>query len=148
MLLFFFSEFFFFPPWGDKQNIKYINSRQWSGGAQSRYSSGVGLTRVKLFPLLSQLGTMSKTRPHGTWLTTTKCDLAGQHVKRNKWFSLKAHYIKYICGTTLKFPSDTPTQWNTVLGGFMHQVSKLGIPHWHKPFYLCPDEWVKPSASS
>lgn len=37
-----------------------------------------------------------KTRPHGTWLATTKCDLVGQHEKRDKWFSLKAHYIKYI----------------------------------------------------
>lgn len=82
MLLFhFFSEIF--PPWGDKQNIKYVNSQHWSQGAQSQFSRGVGLTGAKSFPLLSQLGTMSQTRPHGTRLTTTKCDLVGQEVKRN-----------------------------------------------------------------
>lgn len=80
MLLFFFSEIFL--PWGDKQKIQYINNRHRSRGAHC--SRRVGLTRAKPFPLLSQLGTTtSQTGPHGTWLTTTKCNLVGQQVKRN-----------------------------------------------------------------
>lgn len=109
MLLFFFF-FRVLSAKGRRAEYQYIDSQHRSGGAQSPYSSGVGLTGAKPFPLLSQCGIMSQTRPHGTWLATTKCNLVGQHEKRDKWFSLKAHYIKYICGTTLKRPSDTPTQ--------------------------------------
>lgn len=81
---------------GDKQNIKHINSQHWNLSAQDNHCNGVGLTRANLSPFLFKIGNKSKTGPDGTWLTTTKCDFCGTQVKRNKWFSLKAHYIKYF----------------------------------------------------
>lgn len=110
---------------GDKQNIKYINSQHRSGDAQSPCSSGVGLTGAKPFPFLSQPGIISQTRPHGTWLATTKCDLVGQHEKRDKWFSLKAHYIKYISWDHLETSIRHTDTVKYRTQGVMHQRAKL-----------------------
>lgn len=49
-----------FQPWGDKQNIKYINSQHWNLSAQDTHCNGVGLTGANLFPFLFKSGTRVK----------------------------------------------------------------------------------------